>query len=76
MKKYSLLFIGFLMMCSFTKAENYNLDLAKSIELAKEKSLSMQSLIQDFKIAEYNLKSATSKFKTHVSMNFVSPQYT
>lgn len=76
MKKYNLLFIGFLMMCSFTKAENYNLDLAKSIELAKEKSLSMQSLIQDFKIAEYNLKSATSKFKTHVSMNFVSPQYT
>ena len=47
MKKYNLLFIGFLMMCSFTKAENYNLDLAKSIELAKEKSLSMQSLIQD-----------------------------
>lgn len=76
MKKYSLLFIGFLMICSFTKAENYNLDLAKSIELAKEKSLSMQSLIQDFKIAEYNLKSATSRFKTHVSMNFVSPQYT
>lgn len=76
MKKYSLLFIGFLMICSFAKAENYNLDLAKSIELAKEKSLSMQSLIQDFKIAEYNLKSATSKFKTHVSMNFVSPQYT
>jgi len=76
MKKYSLIFIGFLMISSFTKAETYNLDLAKSIELAKEKSLSMQSLIQDFKIAEYNLKSATSRFKTHVSMNFVSPQYT
>ncbi|MFA5046518.1 MAG: TolC family protein [Paludibacter sp.] len=58
------------------KSETYNLDLQKSIEIAKEKSSSMLSLVQDFKIAEYNLKSATSKLKTHIDLNFVSPQYT
>lgn len=59
-----------------TKAETYLLDLEKSIETAKTKSYSMMRLVQDFKIAEYNLKSATSRFKTHIDLNFVSPQYT
>ncbi|MDD3080270.1 MAG: TolC family protein [Paludibacter sp.] len=76
MKKTSIVIALVLLAAAFTNAENYNLDLGKSIELAKEKSLSMQSLVQDFKIAEYNLKSATSKYKTHVTMNFVTPQYT
>ncbi len=76
MKKYHIAIALFLLISVFTQAENFYLDLKKSIELAKVKSLDMQSLVQDFKIAEYNLKSATSKFKTHVSMNFVSPSYT
>ncbi|HET9570044.1 MAG TPA: TolC family protein [Bacteroidales bacterium] len=57
-------------------AETYLLDLEKSIDIAKQKSYDMLRLKQDLKIAEYNLKSATSKFKTHVDMNLVSPQYT
>ena len=56
-------------------SETYNLDLQKSIEIAKLKSYSMLSLVQDFKIAEYNLKSATSRLKTHIELNFVSPEY-
>ncbi|MCX6307841.1 MAG: TolC family protein [Bacteroidia bacterium] len=57
-------------------AETYLLDLEKSISIAKQKSFDMLSLKQDLKIAEYNLKSATSKFKTHVDLNLTSPQYT
>lgn len=76
MKKYSIIISCFLLNATLIVAQNYQLDLNKSIELAKEKSLSMKSLVQDFKIAEYNLTSATSKFKTQVSMNFVTPQYT
>jgi outer membrane protein TolC len=57
-------------------AEVYVLDLEKSIKIAQEKSLDMLSLQQDLKIAEFNLKSATSAFKTHVDLNLVSPQYT
>ncbi|GAB1415887.1 TolC family protein [Paludibacter sp.] len=33
-------------------------------------------LEQDLRIAEYNLKAATSKFKTHINLNFVTPQFT
>ncbi len=76
MKKLQGIIAILLIVSIVARSEKYDLDLAKSIELAKEKSLSMQSLIQDFKIADYNLKSATSKFKTHVTMNFVSPSYT
>jgi outer membrane protein len=76
MKKYSVICICLFLNTIVATAQSYLLDLNKSIELAKEKSLDMKSLVQDFKIAEYNLKAATSKFKTQVSMNFVSPQYT
>ncbi len=76
MKKLQILIFLILLFSTYIKAADYQLDLEKSIELAKVKSLSMQSLVQDFKIADYNLKAATSKFKTHVSMNFVSPSYT
>jgi len=65
-----------LFFASFSsKSETYNLDLQKSIEIAKEKSYNMLNLVQDFKIAEYNLKSATSRLKTHIELNFVSPEY-
>jgi len=54
----------------------YNLDLESSIELAREKSRTMQILQQSLKKASYDLKAATSSFKTHVSMDLVMPQYT
>jgi len=57
-------------------AETYLLDLEKSIEIAKQKSFDMLRLKQDLKIAEFNLKSATSRFKTHIDLNLVTPQYT
>jgi len=57
-------------------AETYLLDLDKSISVAKLKSYEMLSLKQDLKIAEYNLRSATSRFKTHIDMNLTSPEYT
>lgn len=76
MKKIILAFAILLIQLNNAKTETYNLDLAKSIEIAKEKSYSMKYLVQDFKIAEYNLKSATSRFKTHINMNFTAPEYT
>ncbi|MDA3928106.1 MAG: TolC family protein, partial [Prolixibacteraceae bacterium] len=71
---FSILF--FLSISFFAKAESYLLDINQSIEVAKLKSLEMLSLKQDLKIAEYNLRSATSRFKTHVDMDLVAPNYT
>jgi outer membrane protein TolC len=53
----------------------YRLTLEESIEIAKEKSYSMKSLQQDLKIAEYNLKSATSRLKTHIDLSINAPTY-
>jgi outer membrane protein len=75
MKKIFLFSILLFIPFSFIKSETYVLDLNKSIEIAKEKSYDMLSLIQDFKIAEYNLKVTTSTLKTHIDMNFVAPNY-
>jgi outer membrane protein TolC len=57
------------------KAETYKLTLEQSIEIAKEKSYSMLTLTQELRIAEYNLKSATSRLKTHINMNLSVPDY-
>ncbi|HUX55717.1 MAG TPA: TolC family protein [Bacteroidales bacterium] len=54
----------------------YNLDLESSIELAKVKSKTMLILQQSLQKASFDLKAATSGFKTHVDMDFVIPQYT
>lgn len=56
--------------------EIYNLTLEESIEIAKEKSLSMLKLQQDLKIAEHNLQSATRRLKTHIDLSLTTPQYT
>ena len=53
----------------------YNLTLEESISIAKQKSYSMLRLSEDLKIAEYNLKSATSRLKTHIDMTIGAPQY-
>ncbi|MCF8358320.1 MAG: TolC family protein [Prolixibacteraceae bacterium] len=59
-----------------TKGETYLLNLDQSIAIAKMKSLDMLSLKQDLKIAEYNLHSATSRFKTHIDLDLTVPNYT
>ena len=56
-------------------AETYHLDLEKSIEIAKVKSFDMLRLKQDLKIAEFGLKSATSKFKTHIDLSLNAPNF-
>jgi len=55
--------------------ESYQLTLDECIEIAKQKSYSMLRLKQDFKIAQYNLKWATSRLKTHIDLNLNIPQY-
>ena len=71
----SLLIIALFIISANVNAETYMLDLQKSIEIAKLKSFDMLSLKQDLKIAEYNLRSATSRFKTHVDLNLTAPNY-
>ena len=58
-----------------TKAETYLLTLQESIELAKEKSYTMRNLQENLKIAEYNLKSATSSLKTHIDLSLTMPEF-
>ena len=57
------------------KAETYLLTLQASIDIAKEKSYTMRSLQEDLKIAEYNLKSATSSLKTHIDFSLAMPEF-
>ncbi len=74
MKK--IIVVSLLVFSQLIVAETYVLDLDQSIDVAKVKSYSMMRLLQDFKIAEYNLKSATSRFKTHIDLNLTAPEYT
>lgn len=62
--------------CLASNSQVYNLTLEQSVEIAKEKSLRMQRLLQDLKIAEYNLRTAKSRLKTHINMDFTLPRYT
>lgn len=66
----------FLFTVSSFSQQIYNLDLESSIELAKQKSRTMLILQQNLEKAVYDLKAATSSFKTHVAVDFVLPQYT
>jgi len=75
MKKIFLTILSLTVCCSIINAETYKLTLEESIELAKKKSYNMQLLEQDLKIAEYNLKSATSALKTNIKMNITLPNY-
>jgi len=76
MKRIVLPFLlAILFQTQLTHAETYVLNLEKSIEVAKEKSLDMLSLRQDLKIAEFNLKSTTSRLRTHVDLSLISPNY-
>lgn len=73
-KLFIYIVLGLIIQSGFS--ETYVLNLEQSIAIAREKSFSMMRLVQDFKIAEYNLKAATSRFKTHIDMNLTTPEYT
>jgi outer membrane protein len=75
-KSISVLCLAFIFSIQLSAQRTYHLDLASSIELAKEKSKTMLILQQSLKKAEYDLKAATSTFKTHVGLDLVMPQYT
>lgn len=76
MKKL-LFIITFLFSCMLLlqSQNSYILSLKESVEIAKEKSFSMLRLGEDLKIAEYNLKSTTSRLKTNINMTISAPQY-
>src|SRR5450759_2851582 len=75
-KTTSALFLCFSLSPIVIAQQIYNLDLESSIELAKVKSKTMLILQQSLKKASFDLKAATSSFKTHVTMDFILPQYT
>jgi len=76
MKAIRLFTLCLLLSVSFyAKGETYNLTLEQSIEIAKEQSYTMRKLVQELRIAEYNLKAVTSRQKTHINMNMSLPRY-
>ena len=75
MKTKHLITLSILLTALTAKADTYLLTLRESIELAKEKSYTMRNLKEDLKIAEYNLKSATSSLKTHIDFSLTMPEF-
>ncbi len=75
-KSYSICLLTFLLSQLIVAQQIYYLDLESSKDLAKEKSKTMQILQQSVQKASFDLKAATSSFKTHIDMDFVLPQYT
>ena len=75
MKTKHLITLGILLTAFTAKADTYLLTLQESIELAKEKSYTMRNLKEELKIAEYNLKSATSSLKTHIDFSLTMPEF-
>ena len=69
------LIIIFLAPLSLTAQTIHTLDLESSINIAKEKSFRIRTLNESLKGAEYNLKAATSSFKTHITMDMELPNY-
>ena len=55
--------------------EAYILTLEESIAVAKKQSYTMMNLKENLKIAEYNLKWATSRLKTKINMELGLPDY-
>ena len=75
MNSKHLIALGLALTMLTAKAETYLLTLEASIDLAKEKSYTMRNLKEDLKIAEYNLKSATSSLKTHIDFSLTMPEF-
>lgn len=76
LKSESVFILYFFFTQNLFSQQIYNLDLQSSIELAKEKSKTMLMLKQNLKKASFDMKAATSSFKTHVTMDMILPQYT
>ncbi|MBT4401855.1 MAG: TolC family protein [Bacteroidetes bacterium] len=68
-----VLFISFSSLCF--GQEIHHMDLETAIEVAKQQSPTMLSLMRQVDVASYNLKATNSRFKTRVSMNVTLPQY-
>ena len=75
MNSKHLIALGLALTVLTAKADTYLLTLQASIDLAKEKSYTMRNLKEDLKIAEYNLKSATSSLKTHIDFSLTMPEF-
>ena len=75
MKMKSIVALGMAFVSLTASADTYLLTLEESIELAKEKSYTMRNLKEELKVAEYNLKSATSSLKTHIDFNLTMPEF-
>jgi len=74
--KLTIAFFISVVFSSFVTAQPvFSLDLESSIILAKEKSKTMLKLKQSLEGVGYDLKAATSKFKTHVDLDLVTPRY-
>ena len=74
--KSTITFLILVVFTSLVKSQPiFNLDLESSITLAKEKSKTMLKLRQSLEGVGYDLKAATSRFKTHVDLDLVSPRY-
>lgn len=56
--------------------EFHYLDLDKSIALAMERSHRMRGLKEALEQSKHELRAATSRFKTHVDLDLVMPNYT
>lgn len=56
--------------------ELHHLDLQRSIALASVRSHDMRVLKEGLEQSKYELRSATSRFKTHVDLDLVLPNYT
>lgn len=75
MKKIIAILLAVLCLHPTLFAATYQLDLEKSIEIAKQKSFDLLRLKEDLKIAQYNLKSAVSNFKTHIDLSLETPNF-
>lgn len=76
--KYTIVLLMSILLAPITiTAQNkvHTLDLELSINIAKEQSYSIRMLSESLKGAEYNLKAATSSFKTHITMDMELPNY-
>lgn len=74
-KKFLLAFPLILIIQLANARKIYELDIDKSIAIAKKQSFTMRLLEQDLENARYDLKAATSRYKTHVNLNFTVPDY-
>lgn len=75
-KKNITLFLSIILSVFISHSQEiYELDLQRSIDLAKQKSHTMLMLNQNLKMAEYELKAATNRFKTNINLNLSAPNY-